>query len=97
MLVSGAYLCAGTCEQRVCVLLVMVCMHRSVTCRLEDVIEKLAAVLAVLHGVITLHCHQQGNQVWNSYWAIRSSVYTENKGINTEKPGQSWKDCILLV
>lgn len=59
-------------------LLVIVCVHRSVACRLEDVVEKLAASLAVLHRVVALHCHQEGNQVGNSYWALDDRVYTEN-------------------
>lgn len=66
-------------------LLVVVCVHRSVACRLEDVVEKLAATLAVLHRVITLHCHQEGNQVWNSYRAVKCRVCTDNKGRNSEK------------
>lgn len=90
-MLSGVYLCARTCEQRVCVLLVIVCVHRSVACRLEDVVEKLAATLAVLHWVIALHCHQEGNQVRNSYWAIKCRVCTENKSKNTEKLDQRWK------
>lgn len=88
---SIVYSCTRTCEQRYCMLLVIMCMHCSLACRLEDVVEKLAATLAVLYWVITLHCHQEGNQVWNRYWAIKCRVYTENKGINTEKLGQSWK------
>lgn len=74
-----------------CMLLVLQRTHRSVAGGLEDVVEKLAASFAVLHWVITLHCHQEGNQVWNSYRAIDYRVYTENKGINTEKLGQSRK------
>lgn len=72
-------------------LLVVVCVHRSVACRLEDVVEKLAATLAVLHRVITLHCHQEGDQVWNSYRAVKCRVCTDNKGRNSEKLGQRWK------
>lgn len=70
-------------------LLVLLRVHRSTAGGLEDVVEKLAASFAVLHRVITLHCHQEGNQVWNSYWAIDCRVYTENKGINMEKLGLS--------
>lgn len=72
-------------------LLVLLRAHHSVAGRLEDVIEKLAALFAVLHRVITLHCHEEGHQVWNSYRAIDCRVYTENEGINTEKLGQSRK------
>lgn len=88
---SAVYSCTRTCEQRVCMLLVTMRMHRSTACSLEDVEEKLAATLAVLHWVITLHSHQEGNQVGNRYWAIKCRVYTENKGRNTEKLGQSRK------
>lgn len=72
-------------------LLVIVCVHRSIACRLEDVVEKLAASLAVLYRVITVHCHHEGNQVGNSYWAIDYRVYTENKGINADTLGQNCK------
>lgn len=55
-----------TCEQRVSVLLVVYGVKGVVPSRLEDGVEELAALLAVLHRVLTFHQQQQGNQVGHS-------------------------------
>lgn len=74
-----------TCEQRVCMLLIILCMQRSIACRLEDIVEKLTASLTVLHWVLTLHHHQQRNQVWHSYWTMDYRVYRKIWAHRTHK------------
>lgn len=68
-----------TCEQRVRVLLVVFGVQGVVASRLEDVVEELAALLAVLHRVLAFHQQQQGHQVGHSYWSTNWSGYDIRK------------------
>lgn len=52
-------------------------MQRSIACRLENVVEKLTALLAVLNWILTLHRHQQRNKVWQSYGALDHRIYVK--------------------
>lgn len=76
-----------TREQRVSVLLVVACVRHSVACGLEDVVEELAAPLAVLHRVVALHRHQEGNQVWDGDGDIDRRVYAEKQGRQSRETG----------
>ncbi len=75
----GHIMQVGTCEQWVCVLLIILCMQCSLASWLEDIKEQLTASLTVFHRVVTLHRHEQRNQVWHRYGAVDSSVYKKQK------------------
>lgn len=78
-----------TCEQGVRVLLVVFGVQSVVASRLEDVVEELAALLAVLHRVLTFHHQQQGHQVGHSYWSTDYSGYNikEKKRVRRKNNG----------
>ncbi len=75
----GHIMQVGTCEQWVCMLLIILCMQCSLASWLEDIKEQLTASLTVFHRVVTLHRHEQRNQVRHRYGAVDSSVYKKQK------------------
>lgn len=70
-----------TGEQGLCVLLVVAGVQRGAASGLEDAVEKLAAALAVLHGVVALHRHQQRNQVRHGEGAVDHGVCRKTRNI----------------